>query len=514
MHRPSAVSLLTGDALSVLRYLPGDCYHACVTSPPYYGLRDYGTAVWEGGDPDCEHVRPVSFKSSTLGASTGGRSEETHARSIGAQSIPYRAICGNCGARRIDLQIGLEQSPEDYISHLVEIFREVRRVLRPDGTCWIVIGDSYNNIRVSQRGQTVHKFESRDKPVTRRRGTHDLKEKDLIGIPWMLAFALRADGWWLRQVIIYAKGSCMPESIHDRPTQSHEYVLLLTKSRNYFFDEFAVAEDAADPNRPPQRMQASKAAVAAKSRGPMARGREGFNHQFEDNGRTWGNGGKRRIRSVWHINPEPLRQHHYAAMPTRLAARCIQAGVPEFGCCATCGAPYKRIIEKTEPDAAHMLACGADSHLEYNGQSQKDYAGARAQDASATKARILAGMQRKVTVGWQPTCDCEGRATEHCRVLDPFSGAGTTMLAATRLGHDSTGIDLKPEYHAIARERLLDKHAKCLDTRGNRLPYRAAILHEETTNETAVSAPASASEQSIHPMSHPDSATAVLPIAP
>jgi DNA modification methylase len=195
----------TGDCLDLLRSMPAESVHCCVTSPPYWGLRDYGTARWEGGDAECEHVRLKRGDHSTI---DGGNYQS---REI------YREACGKCGAVCVDGQLGLERTPEEYIAKMVEVFRELRRVLRNDGTLWLNIGDCY------QGGN---------------RGTFgDLKPKDLVGIPWMLAFALRADGWWLRQDIIWSKPNPMPESVTDRCTKAHEYLFLLTKSARYYFNQ-------------------------------------------------------------------------------------------------------------------------------------------------------------------------------------------------------------------------------------------------------------------------------------
>lgn len=442
------VSIIVGDSFETLLRFAPESFHACVCSPPYYNLRDYGTATWHGGDPGCNHLRPSSKVSANSTLRADGRKhigpyDGEKARIPG---YPYGAVCEKCGATRADSQIGIEETPAAYINRLAEVFREVRRVLRQDGTCWVVIGDSWNNFRAQMGpGQAVHGRENlhgKRSPKSARRGFDGCKEKDILGIPWMLAFALREDGWYLRQVLVYAKGSCMPESVHDRCTQSHEYILMLSKSQKYYFDDFAIAEEASTPTRPSRKTDPGKSPAT------------------------------RRPRSVWHMNPEPLREAHFAAFPSRLVSRAIQASTSEHGVCAVCGAPWRRIVEARGPDAAHMLACGADSGLGYRGVSTKDYASAKAQDASATKARILAGMKVKVTVGWERTCDCgDSAGVARARVLDCFSGAGTTMLSAARLGRDSTGIDLSKEYCRMAASRLMNPQAKCLDGNGTRLPY-------------------------------------------
>lgn len=245
-------TLYVGDVSEVLRELPDESVHCVVTSPPYWGLRDYGTGEWEGGDPDCDHLtgrtaRNDGDRNGTDGFA-GSRNLEGHA-DMGA--LAYRDVCGKCGARRVDHQIGLEPTPDAYVARMVEVFREVRRVLRRDGTCWLNLGDSYagsgpsgasyqsettkrraegdgtdGKFRVSKtladRGLTY----AEKKPVA----PPGLKPKDLVGIPWRVAFALQADGWYLRSDIIWAKPNPMPESVTDRPTKAHEFLFLLTKA--------------------------------------------------------------------------------------------------------------------------------------------------------------------------------------------------------------------------------------------------------------------------------------------
>lgn len=223
-----SVSILIGDALTILKKLPAESVHCVVTSPPYWQLRDYGTAEWIGGDATCQHVAPDR-----------------------AGSRPTLR-CSLCGASRLDKQIGLEATPAEYIRTLVKVFRQVRRVLRSDGICWVNMGDTYASDSggynaTGSRGATSHKKISagtaaavvKSQGRTNRSG---LKPKDLVGMPWRLALALQADGWWLRQDIIWAKNNPMPESCRDRCTKSHEYVFLLSKSEQYFYDQVAIRE--------------------------------------------------------------------------------------------------------------------------------------------------------------------------------------------------------------------------------------------------------------------------------
>lgn len=439
-----SVVLATGGAEEQLRQLPDGCAHACVTSPPYFGLRQYGG----------------------------------------------------------DGEIGLEQTPSDYIERLVRVFRETRRVLRDDGSCWIVIGDSYNNFRSQMGpGQAIHGREDlrgKTEPLSRKRGVNGLKEKDLIGIPWLLAFALRADGWYLREELPWLKPSCMPESVRDRCTRQHETIFRLTKSPQCYFDWYAIAENA-QADHPSGNGFKRDARLSYKDKN----GARGNDEQWTDVG------GMRNARSVWQINPEPFDSQmclgcgtyfrgadykslerdpdsrrictcgaadrwlsHFAVFPTRLASRAIRATTPDGGCCGRCGAPFRRVLSEREADPEWLKACGADSSGGYAGASRDRAAEAGAQDASATKARILAGMRRRETAGWSRTCSCTDAAgIMPALVIDPFSGAGTTALCANRLGRDAYAIDLKGDYNRMAAHRLNDERAKCLDGDGTRLPF-------------------------------------------
>ena len=212
--------IMIGDCLESLRSLPEESVHTCITSPPYFGLRDYGTASWDGGDPGCKH-------------SCGGQVQDNKAPGAiqtGVRPGCDATVCKKCGAVRVDKQIGLEKTPEEYIKKMVEVFREVKRVLRDDGVCFINIGDSYNGSG-GAGGDYGPGGLKEGQPKYPGRKISTLKPKDLIGIPWMLAFALRDDGWYLRSEIIWHKPNPMPESVTDRPTKSHEQVFLLTKGQ-------------------------------------------------------------------------------------------------------------------------------------------------------------------------------------------------------------------------------------------------------------------------------------------
>lgn len=326
-------TIFTGDSLSILKRLPFKSVQTCVTSPPYFGLRDYGM--------------------------TG--------------------------------QIGLEDTPDAYVRKLVELFREVRRVLRPDGTLWLNLGDSYNG-----SGKGGDKI-GREGKQSSNRGTvgiagrstrlTSLKAKDLIGIPWRVAFALQADGWYLRQDIIWHKPNPMPESVTDRCTKAHEYIFLFSKSSGYYFDGDAIKAPVASssiirllqPNLPNQR---GSDRVPGKINGPMKAVLKGFDHRQGGGGSGFkGHSGNRKAdgtvyltrnkRSVWTVTTRPYKGVHFATFPPTLIEPCILAGAPMNGV-----------------------------------------------------------------------------------VLDPFLGSGTTAAVAKSLGRGYVGIELNPRYVKLAEARL------------------------------------------------------------
>jgi DNA modification methylase len=364
-------TILNGDVIDCLRSLPDACVQCVVTSPPYWGLRDYG----------------------------------------------------------VEGQIGLEPTPEAYVEKMVEVFREVKRVLRDDGTLWLNLGDSYagsgkagNNPEYQKRHTQFGKIEIKErmgKPTPSKK--IGLKPKDLVGIPWRVAFALQEDGWYLRSDIIWSKPNPMPESVTDRPTKSHEYVFLLAKQARYFYDADAVREAHVSVDQSPRKSGVGN----GLNRTDRGVGREFF-----------GNPAGRNRRTVWEIATQPMPEAHFATFPEALVEPCIKAGTSERGACPECGAPWRRVVERLPVTGRNENKTPASAH-------------------AAVKCS-RAGESHVKTVGWEPSCGCETQDGEPvpCIVLDPFGGSGTVAKVARDLGRSSISCELNPEYVEIAKKRL------------------------------------------------------------
>ena len=342
--------ILQGDCIESLRKLPDNSINCCVTSPPYYGLRDYGTGTWVGGDPNCPHRRINKYSENTI---TGHAQEELRGN-VG--DAIYKSVCKDCGAVREDKQVGLEETPEQYIERLVGIFREVRRVLTDDGVLWINIGDTYYGSG-GGRGSDYHDgrtdvvqsgnkgFNDMKYAPVLTKPRDDLKPKDLIGIPWMLAFALRADGWYLRQDIIWHKPNPMPESVKDRCTKSHEYVFLLSKSSKYYFDYEAIQEPAniqnpssnikfggeKYPDNVPNRIYSGNEYTPRTKNCQYDGQTPNTMHLNREMGLPDKAYAVRQKRDVWSINPAHYKEAHFATFPEELVKPMILAGCPKDG---------------------------------------------------------------------------------------------------------------------------------------------------------------------------------------
>lgn len=457
--------LLQGDVLEVLGTLPDESVHCCVTSPPYYGLRSYGVppSIW-GGSADCEHEwgsmergkrKDILPEDTTTLVSRIGVDE----RQNGAGTNGGR-FCVKCGAWLGCF--GLEPTPQLYVEHVVAIFREVRRVLRSDGCAYVNLGDSYahDGKRGGETGgKQAYLPEADRKRAGRERRYTGLASKNLLGIPWKVAFALQDDGWYLRSGMPWVRRAAMPDSTQDRPGSVLEYVFLLAKSERYYFDMEAV-------RRAPSGISGGAKFGKVSLDGPGSRECTAEDRErYATQGRQWRNA------DLWFesvdaphglcgmgdelvgidVNPRGFKGAHFATFPEALIRPLIRAGSSDNGCCGACGAPRVRQVE----DRGNLPP------VDYEGKNAL-------QDKQHSARRMLANVRAareagadhdnpfppKTTVGWEPSCDCQPASESPCIVLDPFLGSGTTALVSRDLGRRCIGIELNPAYLEMARERV------------------------------------------------------------
>ena len=393
--------LYNGCCLDTLKQMPDESVDCVVTSPPYWGLRDYGTAEWKGGNLECNHLNGTLQSNKTtlhLGTSQNDKRNNT--------GMPFKTICGKCGAIRVDKQIGLEPTIQEYISVMTEIFSEVKRILKYDGTLWLNMGDSYysdfgggSESCTTGNKEALYQMGRKGKPKH-----NNFKKKDLIGIPWQIAMALQeskyqcqycgkikgfnkwakwdnglfqicstcgarckkqpkkvSEGWYLRSDIIWHKPNPMPESVTDRPTKSHEYIFLMSKSSQYFYDAEAIKEKGSG-------------CKAAGNKTTFNAGRMGRGYSVNSENSVPDKVNK---RDVWTIPTKPYSEAHFATYPVNLIFPCIKAGCRPGGI-----------------------------------------------------------------------------------VLDPFMGSGTTAIVAERLNRKWAGIEINQEYCNIAVDRIKKETAQ------------------------------------------------------
>ena len=485
-----ACQILTGDCREVLPTLPDKSIHCVVTSPPYWGLRDYGTSTWEGGSSDCDHKHKTEHQKQGATSARKGRANVEAQRNEN-----FIATCKRCGAERVDKGIGLERTFDAHLENLVAVFREVRRVLRDDGTLWVNYGDAYSSHdpggyrqgeHLNPGGRQAKKGSGRNRAGSYR--PMGLKPKDLMMMPARVAMALQADGavdvramrtierirnelvdeyraedevfpahvrrvldrlaeeyaqakgdsWWLRSEIIWHKPNPMPESCTDRPTSSHEKLFLLTKSARYFYDAEAV------------RVHRTHESMARDQRANLT-GPHVPPGAVEHSGITAGGRGRGEIdpttranlRNVWTIPTHSFKEAHFATFPPKLVEPCIKAGTSERGVCGECGAPWKRQVDKE-------LIRGSSAPTPERGVESNDQGQNRARDG-----HVGGGSRNKVTTtGWAPTCEHTAE-TVPATVLDPFAGSGTTGHVALSLGRHFIGIEINGEYTDMGRRRIL-----------------------------------------------------------
>lgn len=436
--------ILIGDCRATLATLPAGSVHCCVSSPPYFALRDYG----------------------------------------------------------VDGQIGLEPTPEDFIDAMVQVYRDVRRVLRDDGTCWINLGDSYATTPVGSFNGGSQIFEGRD--LTGHSSSRldkvkasGLKSGDLMNMPHRVAAALQADGWWWRSTIVWSKRSPMPESVSGwrwvqcrvkvasarqtrakgyraleigassgtgnddmaatwkpcpgcdkcrgtdglvlrrgrwRPTNAHEYIFLMTKGERYFCDGDAVQEAAvyAESGR---QSRARGYFNGKNDLSPPMAGRESFRAVTQT----------RNPRNVWTLSSEPFKGSHFATFPSEIPRRAIQASTSAGGCCAACGAQYAPVVSSERVATRPGLNPKVWKADEYDTEGQRS---AFSPNRDPQRHIVLSKVS-----GYRPTCNCKADVAR-CVVLDHFAGSGTTGQVATHMGRDFIGCELNPEYAEIAEVRI------------------------------------------------------------
>src|SRR5665213_2228257 len=407
--------IICGDALTVLRELPDGIVHTCVTSPPYFNLRDY----------------------------------------------------------KIEGQMGLEESPEEYVQKMVEVFREVKRVLHDSATLWINIGDSYASNPESGGKQSLLMTGSEHKRTPKKGYVRPvgLKPKDLVGVPWRLAFALQAEGFYLRSDIIWQKLNPMPSSVLDRPTCSKEYIFLLAKSQKYFYDIDSIKEPAThETTKMPDgwdtgdgvhgsihRNGREKGAKVNKQRG-HGRQHAGFTDRWDAMTKAEQCSGMRNKRDVWTVATKPFKDSHFATVPAKFISSCCLSGSKPVGVCRECGAPPRQVYEKVEPLELVKASSKMSELPDEHGQKRIQQRVKAARNAGAEHDPPFAG---KAAIGWESSCKCNV-GTVPALVLDPFSGSGTTGLVANGRGRNYIGVELNPDYISMSERRLanplLDYH--------------------------------------------------------
>jgi len=517
------VSLYQGSCRDMSE-LPDNHVHCVVTSPPYFGLRKYDAPeeVWDG-DALCEHEWGTRLKDT--------RHDHTWATSSPIENRPptqYEEVvkgqyCKLCGAWRG--QLGNEPSPELYVKHMVEICREIRRVLRKDGVCWINIGDSmatgkgtcFNPGGGKNSLEGHAKLKEREAYPLNRGNKSDLeaqgmKPLDMVMIPAQLALALRADGWYLRSMIVWEKPNPMPESLngwrweqhkvkvknngrgneqwranaseriqqdHDgrefaqdaewqdcpgcekcipndglvlrkgswRPTDSYEYLLMLTKSNSYFCDKEAVKEENSNGSierfgitDEGQTRTWNTASNKRDGRTDGTKSNEGF-RDYVPLGRN--------LRSVWRFPTAPSSLKHFAQFPPKLPLTCIKASTSEWGCCPVCGSQWARVVEN-KPSKFNVRVRDAMKGV---ATPEEGYAATQTEIDNYRPYGNHPPEGYTKTLGWRATCS-HNKTPVPCTVLDPFSGVGTTLAVAKSLNRRAIGYEISEMYCELAREKI------------------------------------------------------------
>ncbi len=476
--------VIQGHVLEVLASLEAESVSCVVTSPPYWSLRKYDApdVVW-GGDAACEHewgdivMGGESYNSAVRWEH--GDPEKAKSRAdfpeAWQKQTPQGQFCTRCGAWRG--QYGLEPTPELYVEHTLQVLAAIKRVLRPDGVVWWNIGDGYSSIgfkpgggRGVARGKEYIRSDYHVRKGTPKSnwatgpeglrkkaegqvgrytelGDSALKVKDLVLMPFRVALAAQAAGWYVRSVIIWSKPNAMPESTKDRPTTAHEYVLMLTKNARYWYDQEAVRERATGENHHDLTGQGYNPPGQTEQQGNRkqdghGRRHAGFNARWDAAEAAGPVVAGRNLRSVWEFPTAQTPEAHFATFPEELPRRCIEASCPRE-ICAKCGTAKVRVTDGAsyyaERDETRPL------------QKYAAVGGGHGGVGRGPKGNL--GESIAHTTGWT-SCDCAEPDYQPGLVLDPFAGIGTTGVVAKRLGRRFIGIELSEKYAGMARDKL------------------------------------------------------------
>ena len=423
--------ILQGDSLEQLKTLPDESINCVMTSPPYWALRDYGTATWEGGNINCKHQS--AKEKSRYDYSMVNSPNQSQGK--GTDAPKWKDVCPQCGAKKVDLQLGLEPTPQEYINKLCNIFDEVKRVLRKDGTCWVNLGDTYGGSNGVGWKETIENTNRKigggeNKSLKKELGIQSGQAKSLCLIPFRFSIEMVNRGWILRNVIIWHKPNCMPSSVKDRFTVDFEYLFFFVKSNKYWF------ETQYEPHIWADRDKRSLLGRVEHKTGKTKLD----NFQGGMNGVGYGEYGRNK-RAVWKITTKPFKEAHFAVYPEELCETPIKAGCPEF-VCNKCGNPREKIIELRSNETKRDLHLGTKYESE--------------EDESLVEHGFHSGRKYK-----EPTKIDKGFASCFCNagfsggiVLDPFFGSGTTGIVALKQNKQFIGIELNKEYIEIANRRL------------------------------------------------------------
>lgn len=499
---------MNGDCLGTLKTLPDNFVDCVVTSPPYWGLRDYGTAKWEGGKKDCDHLGPVKTTQAGFNERYTGKPSLKEDKQSKLR-LPYKDVCGKCGAKRVDNQLGLEKNFEEYVSKLCDIFDEVKRVLKPTGTCWVNLGDTYSTVSGNMGIGTQPKYVCavEDMPVKLKT---ELPDKCLCLIPQRFQIEMVNRGWTCRNTIIWQKPNCMPTSVNDRFTVDFEYVFFFVKNKKYYFEQQLEKSIWADSDK--------RSKVKG---GVLSGGKKTSTGLYAINKVAYTEGGLRNKRTVWSVNTQPFKEAHFATYPPSLIEPMIKSGCPEQ-ICVKCSIPQiKEIVSvgyiqpdeidencqdsETINDKPYAIKerTGFIAKRELPSLKEiKDYLNKWKKKKALTIEQIEGIMKSnaphhwfsgesypvkndwlelKKIMGFDDTydnamtnetykpaeklagqyelkkkgCDCKVEFKPGI-VLDPFMGSGTTGMVAMNLNRNYLGIELNPEYIKIANKRIAD----------------------------------------------------------